>query len=546
MKKLLSLFLTIITCQLLYAQNIYTLAGGIRIRSGIGDGELCIDAAINSPMGLVTDTAGNLFIVDMASYRIRKIDANCTITTLAGTGGSGSVGPVHTKNNVLATTSPIHTRQITVDRAGNIYFIDWDMPVIRKISTSGILSVFAGDTSAIGYSGDGGPAILALLNHPESICVDDSGNLYIADDGVNVIRKVNTLGIISTFAGNGTAGYTGDGGVATSAAIGALTSVAVDHNGYLYFAQTYGSVIRKISLSTNIISTFAGNGIGGDTGDGGLALSAEISSPYYIVFDKFGNCYLSALSGTAENRLRKIDNTGIITTFAGNDTEAYKGDGGPAIDAELFLPQGVAVDPSGEVVYIADMSNNRVRMVLACTSDIKSQPRDTTVAVGEKPTFTLDVSGAGAYQWQVDTGAGFKDIDTTIFDYFYYRNVHNRILQVPAAAPHMNNFKYRCIRYSLTACPDTSVAATLHVIPLAVPTFSGNGSIEISPNPASNQLSIVSPENINSLQVTDITGKLLIDKQTKGQKQVLDISTLPPGMYMLRLNNLYIQKFVKE
>lgn len=542
MKKLLSLVMALIACQLLYAQNIYTLAGGNWPSMGLGDGGPCFNARIYDPFGLAIDTSGNLYIADNVDYSIRKITPAGIISTIAGNGyGPGGL----TKNHVLATSTMIDDLVIATDRFGNVYSADAANPIIRKISPDGIISIVAGDTTAYatGYSGDGGPAVLAkIFSSVPSICTDDSGNLYIADGGNYVVRKVNTHGIISTFAGNGSYDNSGDGGLATAAGM-APRSVFVDHRGYLYLASS--SRIRRISLSTGIISTYAGTDTMGYSGDGGPATLAKISVGGVMTIDNNNNLYL-ANPNSPGGMVRKIDSAGIITTVAGTDSTGFSGDGGPAVNAKFDVIQGLAVDPSCNVLYISDMYNSRVRMVLTCTSHISSQPKDTTATVGSKPTFTLGDFGPACYQWQVDTGAGFNDIDTDKFIYRDYRSVHNNMLQVPTVALHMNNFKFRCIRYSLTACPDTSAVATLHVIPLAVSTLSNMGNIEISPNPAINQLSIVSPENISSLQVTDITGKLLIDKHTSGQKQVLDIAVLPPGMYMLRLNKLYVQKFIKE
>ena len=542
MKKLLFLLLAAIACHLSYAQNIYTLAGGLRRISGFGDGENCRNARLISPMGLATDTSGNLLIEDYLNYRIRKITPDCIITTVAGngTGGLGS----HTNNNVLATSTHIHSAFISTDRFGNIYIPDADISVIRKISASGIISVFAGDTlGAPGYSGDGGPATLALLNLVTATCSDDSGNLYIADYGANVIRKVNTAGIISTFAGNGTIAYSGDGGAATSAAIGVPRGMAIDHRGYLYVAQRLGGVIRRISLSTSVISTYAGTGTAGYSGDGGPALSAEITAPLFMAFDKFNNLYMCT---DGDNFCRKIDNTGIITTFVGNDTAGFRGDGGPAVNAELYNAAGIAVDPSGSVIYVSDINDNRIRMILACTSHITAQPNDTVVYAGTNATFTLNDLGVGAYQWQADTGKGFNDIDTTIWAYKDYENSHTRTLVVPNVTIGMNNFKYRCIRYSLTACPDTSGYATLSVIPLSVSTVSNNSQISIYPNPASNQLNISSPENLTHIQVLDITGKILISHTDNSHIMNIDVSSLSPGLYFVRLNDQYVQKFTKS
>jgi len=532
MRKLLPLLFAIIACHLSYAQNIYTFAGGNWPGVGLGDGGPCFNARIYDPFGLATDTSGNLFIADNVDYSIRKITPAGIISTIAGAGkGSG--------------TKSIHVRQIAADKFGNVYYADEIAPFVHKISPDGTISVVAGDTTTgiSGYTGDGGPAVLAQIHQAvDGICTDDSGNLYIADGGNYVVRKVDTHGIISTFAGNGSYENSGDGGLATAAGM-APRSVFMDHRGYLYLAS--GSRIRRISLSTGIISTYAGTDTMGYSGDGGPATLAKISVGGVMTIDNNNNVYL-ANPNSPGGMVRKINSAGIITTVAGTDSIGFSGDGGPAVNAKFDVIQGLAVDPSCNVLYIADMYNSRVRMVLTCTSHITSQPKDTTATVGSKPTFTLGDFGPACYQWQVDTGAGFNDIDTAKFGYWDYRNVHASTLNLPTAALHMNNFKYRCIRYSLTACPDTSSYATLSVIPLSVATVSNTPQINIYPNPVSNQLNISSPVNLSHIQVLDITGKVLLSQAGNSHIMNIDVSSLSPGLYFVRLNDQYVQKVTKS
>jgi sugar lactone lactonase YvrE len=230
---------------------------------------------------------------------------------------------------------------------------------------SGSINTVAGD-GVYGYSGDGGAATAAELNYPGGVAVDGNGNIYIADGSNNCIRMVNSKGIISTVAGNGGLGYSGDGGPATAAQLNGPAGVAVDSSGNLYIADENNDVIRKVGTN-GIITTFAGNGTGGFGGDNGAAVSARLSLPSGVATDKNGNVYIADM---ANQRVRKVDIYGTITTVAGNGTGtgtgggAYGGDGGAATAAELSNPVAIAVDASG-TLYIADMSNNRVRMVSA-------------------------------------------------------------------------------------------------------------------------------------------------------------------------------------
>jgi trimeric autotransporter adhesin len=232
-----------------------------------------------------------------------------------------------------------------------------------------------------GYNGDGGPATAAELNSPWGVTVDMVGNTYIADRGNNCIRKINTSGIISTIAGNGTSGYSGDGGAATAAELGPTWAVAVDISGNLYIADYNNNRIRKVN-SSGIISTFAGGGFGGD---GGPATSAQLNNPSGIAIDKNGNIYIADLS---DYRIRKVNNSGIISTVAGNGTQSYSGDGGPATSAELFWPEGVALDTSGNI-YISDYGIYRVRKVNAAGTI-------TTIAGNGTPGYTGDGGTATA------------------------------------------------------------------------------------------------------------------------------------------------------
>ena len=220
-----------------------------------------------------------------------------------------------------------------------------------------IITTVAGNSTA-GYTGDGGPATAATFNGVADVAIDRFGNIYIVDIAYACLRKVNTIGIVSTIAGTGYPGYSGDGGPASAAQLSGPNGVVTDGSGNIYIAEYGNSVIRKIN-SSGVISTFAGNGTRGYSGDGGAANVAKLNSPVGIVIDRSGNIYIS---DNLNNRIRKIDSSGIISTIAGNGTPGYSGDGSAATLAALNGPWGISCDTFGNV-YVSDNNNSRVRKI---------------------------------------------------------------------------------------------------------------------------------------------------------------------------------------
>ncbi|MDR3606970.1 MAG: hypothetical protein P4M08_06270 [Oligoflexia bacterium] len=318
------------------------------------------------PRGSAFDSAGNLYMADMNSFVVWKIAAaDGTVSIAAGTFGvSGYSG-----DGDFATRAELYSpSSVALDASGNLYIADYWSHVVRKVSASGIISTIAG-TGTAGYSGDGGPAISAELNVPSDVSVDGSGNLYIADTQNSVVRMVAAAdGKISTVAGNHTYGFSGDGGLATNAKLSWVNGVTADNAGNLYLADTRNEVIRKVTASTGKISTIAGSGGSqGYTGDGGPATSATLWGPTKAVLDPSGNIYIA---DSSNNVVREVSaSTGIITTVIGNGTAGDNGDGGPATAAEINAPSGLAVDASGNV-YVS--TNNQVRELNTTTGTIST------------------------------------------------------------------------------------------------------------------------------------------------------------------------------
>jgi uncharacterized protein (TIGR03437 family) len=319
------------------------------------DGDPASVAALNVPTDIAFDTSGNLYIADTLNGRIREVSGG-TITTVAGGGVN------YTEGGAATATLLYNPRGVTVDSSGTIYIADSDANRVRKV-TKGVITTIAGAGAAPGFSGDGGPAVSAMLNNPTSVAVDASGNVFFVDLGNVRVRKVSS-GMINTAAGNGTVRYAGDGGPAQSAQLNAASEVAVAGDGTVYIADTNNQRIRKID-SSGTISTVAGNGSAGYGGDNGAAGSAQLSFPFGVATDGAGNLYIA---DTSNQRVRKVSG-GNISTVAGNGMQGDSGNGAAATGAELNSPVAVAVDSAGNL-YIAEYSGNVVRKVSAATGVI--------------------------------------------------------------------------------------------------------------------------------------------------------------------------------
>ncbi len=361
------------------AQIINTFAGnGTTVFSG--DGGPATLAGIKGPGAIAFDNLGNTYVTD-GNYYIRKIDNLGNISTVAGNGSMGYSG-----DGGSALAAQISPSGICVDAAGNIYISEFNNNRVRKVNTSGIISTVAGNGGTVAI-GDGGPATSATLNRPMGIRIDATGNLLITEMFGSRIRKVNTSGIISTIAGNGTSGYSGDGGPATSAKINGPNDVHIDASGNIYIAESWNHCVRKIN-SSGIISTFAGIGVQGNSGDGGPAMSAMLSFPMGLSSDVAGNLYIGFMN---DHRVRKVDSFGTITTIAGIGTPGYTGDGGSATSAQLNSPEYVAINSYGDLLISCYVSYH-IRIVQNPTSIGKTEKDIPFVSIYPNPnngSFTI-------------------------------------------------------------------------------------------------------------------------------------------------------------
>lgn len=334
-----------------YTRIIETVAGNGTC-SFSGDNTAASSASLNTPRGIAFDSQGNLYFADSGTHRVRKVNKlTGLISTVAGNGTASYNG-----DNIPATSANLYNPWgIAIDSQNNLFITDFNNHRIRKVDTNGVISTVAGG-AASGFSGDGGPATSALLNLPRSVAFDVQGNLFIADTDNFRVRKVATNGTISTVAGNGATSLSGNGLVATNAALYRPEGMAVDAQGNLYIAEHYGNRVRKVDTN-GIITTAAGNGSPAYTADGGMATASSFNSVSSVAVDAQGRIYFVNKNNS---RIRMVDTSGVLLTIAGIGSAAFSGDGGPATAACLNYPRDIVFDAQGNL-YISDETNHRIR-----------------------------------------------------------------------------------------------------------------------------------------------------------------------------------------
>jgi len=384
--KVIFLFAFLISCSFLAHAQIITTVAGDSTQGYNGDNIPAVNAELYYPTDVAIDAYKNVYIADGKNNRIRKINSSGIITTIAGTGVAGYNG-----DDIAATLAEInYPSALTLDASGNIYFCDDHNFRIRMINTSGVITTIAG-TGTSGYNGDNILATSAQITTSGGIAVDVDGHIYIGDNDNNRIRQISSAirGTITTIAGTGSPGHSGDGSPATNAELNNPTGVAIDGIGNIYIAEFGNKCIRKINV-TGIISTIAGTGTSGFSGDNGPATIAELSWPNGLKVDASGNIFFADVYN---NRIRKIDNSGIITTIAGTGAGSFSGDGGLAILADLNGVEGLGIDNTNNI-YIADWGNDRIRFVKSTVSVKNQNLVDDNISIYPNPSngiFTADI-----------------------------------------------------------------------------------------------------------------------------------------------------------
>ena len=397
------------------------------------------------------DGEGNVYIADSGNRRIRRVDLAGTISSFAGTGEpgfSGDGGPASAARLDFPTG-------VAVDGEGNVYIADSGNRRIRRVDLAGTISSFAG-TGEPGFSGDGGPASAARLGNPWNVAVDGEGNVYIADSGNRRIRRVDLAGTISSFAGTGEPGFSGDGGPASAARLGNPWNVAVDGEGNVYIADSGNRRIRRVDLA-GTISSFAGIGEPGFSGDGGPASAARLGYPEGIAVDGAGNVYIA---DSSNRRIRRVDLAGTISSFAGTGEPGFSGDGGPASAARLNFPTGIAVDGAGNV-YIADRPDHRVRKLML---EVGSEFRNPTGPATTQRFFisqdSIQVTGqvTGKVYCEEGTELGVLRLSVRL----NYRNVSNEVIIMPKPGLVVRETVYADEESIVTGIPELDQRSTIY------------------------------------------------------------------------------------
>lgn len=393
----------------LESQIIYNIAGSGFIGNG-GDGGLAINASFNMPVGIAYDSAGSFYISDITCSCVRKVNSSGIINTVAGTPGfggySGDGGPA-------TSAKLISPNGLAIDASGNVYIADGN--VIRKINNSGIIATIAGAGTS---TADGISANTASLSLITDVAVDNSNNLFLVDG--SRIRKIDQLGIISTVAGTGNAGFSGDGGLATQAQLYGPEAIAIDGAGNLFIADGNAHCVRKVN-SSGIISTIAGvGGLSGYSGDGGAASSAKLNFPTGIAIDASNNIYIS----DNDRVIRKVDSFGIISTIAGTIVVAgYNGSGIPASTASLNFPRKLVTDMMGNLAF-CDRDNHRVRIICntSCLQSINEYDLENDLTIYPNPvinSFWIKASIKYCGKYSIINSVGEEILNGTIYENKY-------------------------------------------------------------------------------------------------------------------------------
>jgi type IX secretion system substrate protein/NHL repeat-containing protein len=551
----------------LHGQTITTIAG-TGVDSYSGDGGSATAATVNRPLEIFKDAAGDIYIADNSNHRIRKIDgATGIISTVAGNGSigfSGDGGQAFNAQINLPTA-------ICKDPSGNLFISDKSNQRIRKVDAlTGIITTIAGNGTG-SFSGDGGPATQATISQPHGMQTDLAGNLFFADRTNHRVRRIDaTTGIITTIAGDGTSGFGGDGGLATLANLNYPISLCVDDSANVFIADQINHRIRRVDAITGIITTVAGFGTPGFSGDGGLATAAEFNQPYDVAVDSAGNLFISDANN---QRIRKVNaTTGIVTTIGGTGTGGYGGDGGLATLAQMNFPSGIFVTPSG-IIYIGDKLNHRVRKIASCTNT-SSSITDTSCISYTSPSGNNTYVTSGIYTDVIPNSAGCDSIITinltidtvntsvsliaatitsdAVGATYQWLNCDSAFAIIPGETGQsftaLTNGNY-AVQVTENGCTDTS--ACIAILTVGLNSLSLNDVVAIYPNPTSGNLFIENKNNFSNaeLSIVDITGRVVYYKKISNRQRINIDLNVKNGIYFVlvqTLDEVVIRKLVVD
>ncbi len=522
MKKYFTLFLLLFFAFVGQAQIITTIAGN-GTAGFSSDGIPATATELSAPYGVGMDSIANIYIGDAGNNKIRKINIAGIISTVAGIGTAGYSG-----DGGPATLAQLNFPYgMAVNRAGSIVIADMYNNRIRSIKSEfGDIIVTIGGNGTPGFSGDGGPATSAQIYYPQGIFWDAADNVYFGDHYNHRVRKIDHSGIITTIAGNGTPGFSGDGAAATAAELYYPSGVTMDATGNIYIADMYNMCIRKINTA-GIISTVAGvGGVLGFSGDGGPATLANLRYPKDVFINSMGEIIIS---DPDNQRLRKISTSGIITTIAGTGVVGYSGDGSNATAAELNEPQGVYVDDHDNI-YTGDCTNNRIRKII-CLAPVVSS-----------------ISGSGIDTICVDSTIILTD--ATIGGVWSSTNTHAAVVgtsgRVTGATVGTDTLNYSVSN----VCSITKVSYPLYIkscisTDIGLQNSAALIKMSIIPNPnyGSFTLSMPSAKHNTIITIYDILGKLILKRvcnSKNGIDEQFNLRNVSKGLYFI---NAYSEDF---
>lgn len=531
-------------------QIIYSVAG-----TGVcgynGDSIAADTAKVFYPYFIVVDKTGNCYWAEEVTHRVRMVDTAGIIHTVAGDGSGGYHGD---GGPATAATlgGPVG---VALDGKGNLYIGDLGSNTVRKVDTAGIITTIAGDGTC-GDSGNGGPATAAELCQPGGVAIDKYGNIYVSDVLNNKIKEIDTNGIIRTIAGNGFLGYSGDGGPAIDAEFYRQVDVAVDNNGYVYIADVNNQRVRKIG-NDGIITTIAGIGIPGDIGDGIHAIYSEFNNPMGVAVDARGNVYIA---DQTNHKIRKINTYDVMTTYVDTGAIAgFWGDGGYADTAHIGGPSGVTLNAAGDL-WIADEYACRVRRVIDSTNYwpffVHGYGHIKTIALCAGHSMNLDTafevtdfSSGNTDQWYASIPPSHGTLACTYSATSTGGNLYPSGIVYSPSAGYTGDDTFMIQVTDGKGGDSITVYASVSPCTTGVPIINGvqQNTFTLFPDPVKNDLNISSVFQINDIVITDMLGRCVFSNNNNNNSYFhLNVADFPGGVYLIRINGWYVTKFVKE